>query len=349
MKPSNALVAIKHLHQVRRSAFIWGAPGGGKSAIVALAAKEQGIELRDVRVSLLDPTDAKGFPHIHDVEETYEVSPAEGRKKAVMGTRVRKQFDWIPPSFLPRSGEGMLFLDEMNTAPPAVQAAFYQLLTNRRIADYVLPDGWSVLAAGNRASDRAITNQQPSALANRFIHIQFETDMQDWSNWALAKGINDLVRGFIKMRPAMLHAFDPNKNDAAWPSPRSWEFVSDNVETGMPPEVELELIKGSVGEAAASEFFGYARVAREMPSADEILVNPDTAPVPPSPAGKYAISTALESVASANNLGRMFKYINRLDPEFQVLFVRTTMGAKRELTNTKDFTQWIAANQDLLV
>ena len=97
----------------------------------------------------------------------------------VKSTDAKQQMSFVPPDFLPTKSKGILFLDEMNSAPRAVQAAAYQLILNRKIGEYELPVGWAVVAAGNRAGDRAVVNDMPSALANRLVHIDFKVDVDD--------------------------------------------------------------------------------------------------------------------------------------------------------------------------
>lgn len=158
MKPSFMIEALRTLTKVNQPAFIWGPPGVGKSQLVAQVAAEQKKEMIDIRAVLLDPVDLRGLPHL-------------GKDNTAR---------WATPDFLPQEGEGILFLDELNAAPPLVQAACYQLTLDRKIGEYTLPDGWSVLAAGNRETDRSVTSRMPSALANRFIHLDFVVDLDDW-------------------------------------------------------------------------------------------------------------------------------------------------------------------------
>lgn len=330
MRPSQVKQSLCHLVERKRPAFIWGPPGAGKSDVVADVAKSMKMELRDVRLNLMDPVDLKGFP-------------------VLRGTGTKQQMAFAAPDFLPTKGKGILFLDEMNQAPQSVQAAAYQLILNRKLGDYTLPDGWAVLAAGNRAGDRAVAHTQPSALANRFVHIDFEVDVEDWYAWATANGVSDTTRAFIRFRPNLLHSFDPATNPRAFPTPRSWVFVDDISQSNLTNDTEFELIKGTVGEGAASEYLAFARMSKDLPSVDEILMNPDSAPVPESPGGQYAVCTMMDKKATPNSLGRLLTYAARLPVEFQVLFVRSAAIANREITKTKDYIQWVTANQDVLL
>jgi len=328
MKPSALRTAIPKLIAKKRPAFLWGAPGVGKSDLMALVAEDNKLELRDVRLSLLDPIDLKGFPTIDTV---------------------KKQMKWLPADFLPKNGKGLLFLDEMNQAPQSVQGAAYQLILNRRIGEYKLPDGWSVMAAGNRAGDRSIVHTMPSALANRFVHLDYDIDVDDWSLWAMANKIHDDLRAFIKFRPNLLHSFDPLTNPRAFPSPRSWAFVNDIYKDGYSDDDQLELIKGTVGEGAAAEFSGFVRLIKDLPQVDQVLIDPDGTKVPESPAGMYAMVTALDSKATTNNLARIMKYTDRLPVEFQTVFVRSAIQRDSSLTGTKAYMNWGIKNQAVLL
>ena len=208
MKPSHVEDSLKLLIKCQQPVFLWGPPGVGKSQVVRQVTRDLDLACTDVRAVLLDPVDLRGLPHIN------------GDNRA----------QWATPDFLPQDGKGVLFLDELNAAPPLVQAACYQLVLDRKIGEYTLPETWAVIAAGNRESDRAVTHRMPSALANRFVHIEFEADMEDWAAWALNHGIQSEIIGFLRFRPALLHQFDGRADEKAFPSPRAWEFVSKILE-----------------------------------------------------------------------------------------------------------------------
>ena len=265
------------------------------------------------------------------------------------GTGKNEVMAFVPPDFLPTKGKGILFLDEMNSAPQSVQAAAYQLILNRKLGNYTMPDGWAIIAAGNRAGDRSVVNAQPAALANRFVHIDFEVDLEDWNLWAMANGVSDITRGFLHFKPALLHSFDATTNPRAFPTPRSWAFVDDVIQSNLSADTELDLIKGTVGEGAASEYLAFSRIARELPTVDEILLNPDTAPVSDNPSTMFAVSTMLDSKATTNTLGRLLTYMDRLPIEFQVLFMRSACRANRDLLKTREAIKWLSSNQAVMI
>lgn len=339
MKPSALRTALAHLITVQRPPFLWGPPGVGKSDVIRQVTEDLGIELRDIRMSLLDPIDLKGFPMPDATAGVMKWLPA----------------DFLPPmmvkkgnKMVPNESKGCLFLDEMNSAPPAVQATGYQLILNRRIGEYILPKGWSVVAAGNRASDRAIVHAQPSALANRFVHLDFDVDPEEWRHWAMRNNLHTDLRAFIAFRPHLLHAFDAANNPRAFPTPRSWAFVDSIYKSNLPPSDELEVIKGTVGEGAAVEFSSFVRLIKDLPTVDQILIDPDGAKMPDSPASRYAIASALAPKTTKGNIDRIMKYTNRLPVEFQVMFIRDAIRATDELTQTKAFMDWAIKNEKVM-
>jgi len=328
MKPSSIRAALPKLIAKQRPVMLWGAPGVGKSDVVRNIAEDMKHELRDVRLSLLDPIDLKGFPTLDTA---------------------KKQMSWLPADFLPKKGKGILFLDEINAAPQSVQAAAYQLVLNRKIGEYKLPDGWSVMAAGNRTSDRSVVHAMPAALANRFVHLDFDINVDDWSHWAMDNDIHTDLRAFIRFRPNLLHSFDSASNPRAFPSPRSWAFVNDIYKDNHSADDEYELVKGTVGEGAAAEFSGFVRQIKDLPTIDQVLLDPDGTKVPSSPAAMYAMATALDAKTTTNNIGRIMKYMDRLPVEFQVIFVRSAIRRDSKLTGTKEYMAWGIKHQSTLL
>ena len=328
MKPSQVKQSLKHLISVRRPAFLWGPPGVGKSDVVAQTAAELKLELRDWRLSLLDPTDIKGFP----------VPSKDG-----------KTMSFLPTSFLPTKGKGILFFDEFNSAPQSVQAATYQLILNRKIGDYVLPPGWDILAAGNRSSDRSVVHAMPAALANRFVHVDYDVDTEDWIDWAIKNGVSDATRGYIRYREGNLTTTKIDPGMRAFPTPRSWVFADQIINSHLPPEVEIELLKGTVGEGVATEYMGFIREAKNLPNIDMILIDPDKVKVPESPSTCYALVSALESRVAPNNFGRLMKYVKRMSKEFEVVFCTSAVKRDDAISETKEFTEWIRENRSVLI
>lgn len=329
MKPSLAKKALEASVKSRQPVFMWGPPGVGKSDVVRQTAESMGVDVVDIRAVLLDPVDLRGLPHVN------------GDKRA----------HWCPPAFLPYEpkSKGILFLDELNAAPPLTQAACYQLVLDRGLGEYRLPDGWAVVAAGNRETDRAVAHRMPSALANRFVHLDFTVDLEDWCTWAAKSHIRPEIVSFIQYRSNLLHQFDPKVDDKSFPTPRSWHMVSKMLDADVEKEVEFDVIRGAVGEGAAAELIGYLRVYRKLPDPMSIIANPKKAKVPDDIATKYAICGALAAFVTKKNFPKAYIYFDRLPAEFNVLAMRETYHRCPEIASNKEFVDWAADKIDILI
>lgn len=329
MKPSQVAAVLPQLLKTGRTPFIWGDPGIGKSDIMRAVATGLKLELVDARLSIYDPTDLKGFP-------------------VVKGTGKTQAMHFVPPAILPTKGKGILFLDELPAAPPAVQAAAYQLVLDKKLGEYELPPGWTIVAAGNHARNGGVHYSLAPALANRFVHIEMECSAEEWDAWAAQNGITDITRAFIRFRPALIHDMEARKTGMAFPSPRSWAFADDIAKLNLGTAEELELLKGTVSEGAAVEYLAFVKTARELPSASEILISPDTAPVPTSPAAKHAVVVMLERKAEPKNFKQCMTYVQRLDVEYQTAFMHGITKHKRELCSAKEYVDWCVTNKAML-
>jgi hypothetical protein len=320
VRPTDVTKALAALLPTRRPIYLWGAPGVGKSSLVKQAAHSLFLDLVDVRATLLDPVDLRGLPRLDG-------------DSAV----------WLPPAFLPKGGSGVLFLDELAQAAPLVQAACLQLTLDRRIGEYELPDGWTVIAASNRAEDRAGTHRLISPLLNRFVHLDLEVSNEDWQAWAVTSKVAPEVRAFLQYRPGLLSQFDPAANPRAFPTPRSWQFVSD-VLSRTDDHLLHPVIAGCVGDGPAAEFVGFLKLYRELPDLDQVLARPDTAPVPREPAVLYALTGALvERCRQAKApLPSFVTYALRLPDEFALLALRDAVAVQPKLASLPAVQQWIA-------
>ena len=184
VSPNKAKKSIKHAIKKKRPIFLWGPPGIGKSEIVEqITHSLPKSHLIDIRLSLWDPTDIKGMPYYAANDNTMKWAPPV----ELPSEEFAAQFDNI-----------VLFLDEMNSAAPAVQAAAYQLILNRKVGAYKLPDNVMIVAAGNREADKGVTYRMPAPLANRFIHLELAVNFNDWFDWAVDKKIHNDVVGFLQ-------------------------------------------------------------------------------------------------------------------------------------------------------
>lgn len=327
MKPSQLYEALTALIRERVPIHIWGPCGVGKSKIGFQVAQDLGYEFRDVRATQLDPVDLRGLPRI-----------------------LSDQTEWVPPKFLPTAGKGILFLDELTSAPQMTQAGCYQLVLDRRLGEYILPDEWVVIAAGNPASERGVHFSMPRPLRNRFVHLTLDVDFDDWCHWALGASIRPEVIAFLRFKRDLLHDADATSDVNAWPTPRSWEMASNVIKafdqhgksragTGS-SEIEAQLLEGTIGPAATTEFVAFLRLFRQLPSIDEILLNPESAPLPAEPSAQIAISTALGRVLTDNSVAKGMKYLNRMPTEMRVLAMRDASARDRAITFTPEFVRF---------
>jgi hypothetical protein len=190
-----------------------------------------------------------------------------------------QKMEWAPTSELPTQEDGdnydyvILFLDEMNSAPPAVQAAGYQLVLNRRIGKYFLPDNAVIVAAGNRESDKGVTYRMPSPLSNRFTHFEMRVDHESWLNWAVDNQIHPDVIGYLSQHKMDLFDFAPASNSRAFATPRSWTFCSDILrqDPTLNEKEVTDIVAGTVGEGIAHKFNGHRKFAGQLPHVMDVL------------------------------------------------------------------------------
>lgn len=255
--PKDAKKALRKAFKNQRPIFLWGPPGIGKSDVI----KQLGIELDahviDVRLSLWEPTDIKGIPYFDSNTGTMKwAPPAE-----LPSTEMAAQHDKI-----------ILFMDEMNSAAPSVQSAAYQLVLNRKVGAYELPDNVVMVAAGNRETDKGVTYRMPAPLANRFVHLEMAVEFDDWFDWATENKLHKDVVGFLTFSKKDLYDFDPKSSSRAFATPRSWSFVSELlVDNDTDEGTLLDLTSGAVGEGLAGKFMAHRKVASKMPNPTDIL------------------------------------------------------------------------------
>ena len=255
--PKAAKKSLRRAFKANRPLFLWGPPGIGKSDIVKQMGEELEAHVIDIRLSLWDPTDIKGIPFFNSTTNKMEWAPPTELPDETMAAKYKKI---------------ILFLDEMNSAAPAVQAAAYQLVLNRKVGTYRLPDNVLIVAAGNRETDKGVTFRMPAPLANRFVHLEMTVEWDDYFEWAVENKIHQDVVGFLSFSKKSLYDFDPKSSSRAFATPRSWSFVSELLtDDDCDADTLTDLISGSVGDGLAVSFMAHRKISSKMPNPTDIL------------------------------------------------------------------------------
>ncbi|MGH9158274.1 MAG: AAA family ATPase [Acidimicrobiales bacterium] len=284
-------------------ALVWGEPGVGKTSFVEQLALSLGRHLEVVVASLREPADFAGLPLIHG-----------------------REVHLAPPRWAVRlAGEpsGLLFLDEITTAPPAVQAALLRVVVERTVGELALPESVGVIAAANPADVAAGGWELSPALANRFVHLEWRADVESFTEGLVAGwpapepvtvpatwrgGIaaqNALVAGFLRSRPELRQSLpqDDLARGRAWPSHRTWTMAARlaavAVSAGAAADVTLALLSGCVGGGPAVEFLAWA-MSLDLPDPEELLRSPAGLDPGGRPDQVYAILSSVVGAVAAN-------------------------------------------------
>lgn len=313
---AKTLIANPELAGVIPAVMLRGAPGVGKSTIVRSVAEKLGIGFIDVRLAQMERVDFAGLPSVKD------------------GVT-----EWNVPAFWPRDpkSKGIILLDEITSAPADCQVAAYSVVLDRRIPNsgYTIPNGWLIVAAGNRTCDRAVVKAMSSALANRFVHFEVEANSEDWVKWATKNGIDHSVIGFISYRPNLLLKMEGQNLEQGWPSPRSWERVSNCIRMfGGSSELLRKVVYGLVGNGAGVEFMEFFRVSAEFDGILEVMTNEDAEFTLPDKADRrYAVASAVvyhlwngkTDEETEKRINGFYKILMKMPNDFAAMMARAAM------------------------
>lgn len=347
MNLQSALSALEVAFKANIPTMLHGAPGTGKTEGIEATAAALGLPCLTEVLATMEAVDLRGLPCIDGGAVT-----------------------WSKPDFLARleamGPEGVLFIDEANSNAQSVQVPLMQLAWKRQIGPHAIPEGWRIVMAGNRQSDRAAAQRMGTALANRLLHLDVDApnsqdDVRAWATWAAGAGIHPMVIAFLMLRggsngtpgkpgyqPGLLFDFRPeDANARAFPTPRAWSQVS-KVATA-PDAVRLHLVAGLVGAKAASEFEGFVKIYKSAPPVLSIISNPDGAAVPKEPGVQYAVALALARAANATNFSAILRYMSRVGREFEIVTATDAIRRHPDLTDTPAFVTWAARNADVTI
>jgi len=312
--------------------FIHGSPGIGKSYIVAEVAKKHDLELVDVRLSQMDPVDLRGVPAIRD-----------------------EQTVWMPPVFFPKDPQssGILFLDELNSAPPSVQAAIYQLVLDRKMGEYELPSGWRIICAGNRISDRGVVFRLPTPLANRMVHLSVEARFEDFKLFAIREGLHSFIIGFLSFRPDLLTSEPVSEDDAnpAFATPRSYHMLSNVLKTNNDTSRIAPIIYGLIGYGAGIEFLSYVKVYEKLPDVQAIYRGEYPSIDKSEPALLYALVSAMVELYRGGDEAskHLFGFAQILPTEFGVMLIKDAIVKDASIAECGEFDEWIERYGDYIL
>jgi len=258
--------------------LVHGSPGVGKSSIIREICRERGIGFKDVRLAQMEPCDIRGLP-VPDKES--------------------KTMEWFVNGSWPKKDDnpngGILFLDEITSCDRSIAVAAYELVLDRRLGTlYKVPDNWYIIAAGNLTTDRAVATTMSSALANRFMHVELQEDQESWLSWARYHNIHPSVIGFLQYKPTMLFNMDDENLERGWPSPRSWERVSQMCHICSNKKMLRKMVYGLIGNRAGVEFMAFHDLNAQFDNILALMLDPKMpVHIPEEADRKYAMCSAM--------------------------------------------------------
>lgn len=330
--PNHARELLIDCLKARLVPMLTGSPGVGKSDIIHQIGKEFTLKVIDLRLSQCDPTDLLGLPSV-DRE---------------LGKASYTPMDTFPLEGdpIPKGYEGwLLFLDEFNHAPPAVQKAGYKLALDRMVGLSKLHERCVVMGAGNKATDGALVEKLSTAMQSRLVHLEMEVSVNDWLEWARANGIDGRITSFINWKPEKLHQFRPDHNDRTFACPRTWAFTSRLIQHwDSIPDSKRPLIAGTISEGMAIQFTEYCKVFMDLATVEQIAKDPEGIKVPTEPSMCWATSGHIGSYFKENIAEPLMTYIRRLPKEFQVVTMREIVSRSKEMLQIPPVRKWVAEN-----
>lgn len=333
LRPSKITAEIHSNAKANIPTMIWGPPGVGKSQVVYQYAQSIGAKLFELRANLFDPVDVRGGLKV--------VEQADGTYRTKYGVPE----DYPDANY---TGPVVLFIDELPNAPKATQNALLQLILDKKLGTYFLPPQTVIVAAGNRATDRASVSEMPTPVKNRFAHYEIAANIDDWVQWALQTGVNSTLIGYLRYRPQYLHEMDTKEN--AFPTPRSWDMLNRKLTT-MSPDKESQVVGAAavIGDAHAADFIAFRDVESQMPDIDQIIAHPGTASVPTDTSVIWAVCGALASRACAKDFAAIVKYAQRMPPEYQVVTLKDSIAKDKSLGRDPAFLSWAQVNASVFL
>lgn len=321
--------------------MVTSSPGIGKSSVATEICDDMALEMIDYRLSTVDPTDLTGF-----------LVPNQEKGRA----------DYLPPSIFPLEGKDelptgkkgwLLFLDEITAAPPAIQAAAYKLILDRRVGEHKLHERVVIMAAGNGVGDNAVASRMSTALQSRMIHFSLAPSSKEWIEWAIAKKLDSRVIAYIEHAPDALNRFDPSHSDKTFSCSRTVEFLSKVIQK-LPAGANAHdykwspLYAGTIGEGEGTQFRAFLEIYKDLVKFDHIVANPETCPIPQEPSALFALTGVIGERVNVSNIDEVIKYVDRLPVEHQVSSIRKIIANSPDLKGHQVFIDWLDTNSKKL-
>jgi len=323
-KVNNTLAAdvIRQAYKTRLPLMIWGPPGSGKSATVRQVADEDNLEMIDLRLVQLDQLDLRGLPKVKVNDEEMDV------------------MTFVASDILPRKGNGILFLDEIVQASAAVINSASELILDRTIGKYKLPDGWSIVAAGNERKHRAGVHEMPSQIKNRMVHVELVPEAQPWVKNAIKRGYDQSVVRYIQANQGSLYQFSADK--IAYPTFRTWEYVSKIMQSGAKGKVLRAMVIGSVGEAMGQDFISWIETNTILPSYEDVVADPHNVPIPKKAALRMRMAELVVAEAKVKDVMAVLSFFDRVSKDYPDLnaYIASLLATDTAFSRSPTVASW---------
>lgn len=328
VKASQAINMITAFLRAKLVPLLRGSPGCGKSQIIYKIAEQYNLKVMDLRLSQCDPTDLLGMPTI-----------------------IGDKADYLPMAHFPVEGDPipqgysgwLLFLDELTSARPAIQAAAYKIILDRMVGNRKLHPNVAIVAAGNLETDNAIVEPMSTALQSRMVHLELVVDLQDWLDWAAENQIDHRIGDYLKFKPENIYTFKPDHTDNTYACPRTWEFAHRILQTTDENSPLIKpLLAGTISEGIAIEFINHLKIYKDIPKVPQIVASPETVPVPQDISILWALTGSISHHATEENFRKLMTYIQRMPKEYQAVTMRESLRRKTELKKHPSTLAWVS-------
>jgi hypothetical protein len=331
MRPSDIRDTLLTLIPAHEPALLVGSPGVGKTDMVKEVATTLDYDLLISHPVVDDPTDYKGMPSVVriDDEMVAQFLPFGNLRKLINAER-----------------ETIAFADDLGQAPPAVQAAYMQLVLAREINGQRISDKVRFIAATNRRKDQAAVSGMITPLLDRFTTVlDYEFNLDDWMKWGYNAGMPDILLSFVKFRPDYLSKFEPSRDMKKSATPRSVAGVGRLLKLSL---FNMDVLSGAAGEAFATEFLAFHNTWSRMPTRESIYRDPENTEIPnlEESAVLYALMGSIAYGMTTQNIGNAIKYLDRCPKEFAVLCMKEATRRHEELTTTRELARWALENRE---